>query len=128
MKLLILVVFRKILCDQKDLYIRENYSIGFKDLWMNLSLENFRCILLIILITLAFSSNLYMTLLLQKTSAHINYTSRQLILAFVFANLLFLIVNVWIINQQFFPTISENSNAEFFQIDQYDGDLFVCNT
>jgi hypothetical protein len=61
-------------------------------------------------------------------ATNVNQTSRQLIRAFVSANLLFLIVSFWLVSQQFFPVIRENPTAEFFQIQNYDGDRFNNNT
>jgi hypothetical protein len=65
-----------------------------------------------------------MSVLLKITSQNINLTSVQLLCAFVAANLLFLIMNTWFLSQQFFPVIKENQTADFFEIENYDGDRF----
>ncbi|KAI6244100.1 hypothetical protein M3Y99_00080400 [Aphelenchoides fujianensis] len=116
--------FMKIGCSQDDLYVREKDLLGFRDLWPLVSLEDFRCFLMVPLIAAGICINLYKLLLLRAARSTINSTSFQLFIAFVAANLLFLLVNAWMIAQQFWPLIPEKDTAEFFVVDQYDGGFF----
>ncbi|KAI6173329.1 hypothetical protein M3Y98_01069900 [Aphelenchoides besseyi] len=116
--------YMKIACHQDDLYSRERYTIGYKDLWTLVSLENFRCCLMSVLTVSGIVVNCYMLFLLKIAYLSANRTFVQLAIMFSLSNLLFLIVNAWMISQQFWPVIAEQQTADFFLIENYDGDLF----
>uniref|UniRef100_A0A914EJ71 Uncharacterized protein n=1 Tax=Acrobeloides nanus TaxID=290746 RepID=A0A914EJ71_9BILA len=99
-------------------------ELGITDFEPLLNSEWFHNLIHIGLLFLAVLTNFYTLFILYKVRNLTSRTSRQLFYLLLFANIVFICTNIWLLIEQNYPIIPEENCAEFVSRQDYDGDLW----